>query len=132
MNDSAKSKAVLVYGVIQGVVIGATVYILQGTVSTVIAHGNTLSAQETSLKTISGRIDHFENHGSSGLESFRASSEQIFSAQDRRFDKLENAVITLQGTPGELKTISARLDNLKDGQCRIERSLEQHMQANTK
>ena len=120
MKEEMRDKAGLVYNVVEAVILGMSVCLIVWTAKTVIDQGQTLSVHGNQIGVNTTRLDHLEAHGSSGLAAHEAMDEKRVEALQTRMDKLENAVISLQSTPGELKAITARLEALKEGQLRIE------------
>jgi hypothetical protein len=126
MSETLRAKAGLVYNVVESVILTMSVGLMVWMANVVIAHGNTLAAQGTQIGINSDRLSRIETVGSSGLMSHVKEDDSRVSALDKRLEKLESAVIILQNTPGELKSITMEIRGLREGQLRIEKALEEH------
>lgn len=131
MNDAIKARAGIVYNVVEATILAVTVGLTTWTAKTVIEHGNSLGIISTRELATESRVDRIESKGSASLETHIKEADAKNASMNSRVDKLETAVIGLQSAPGELKAIGVRLDNLRDGQQRIEKMFEDHLK-NTK
>lgn len=126
MNEQLRAKAGLVYNVVESVILAMSVGLTVTGWKMIIQHESALSAQGAVIGMTSSRITKIEDKGSAGLASHVAEDDKRVLEIDRRLEKLEAAVLVLQQTPGELKSISVRLDGIERGQGRIEKALEEH------
>ena len=92
--------------------------------SMVVEHGKILATHLGELKSHEARLAVIESGGNRGLASHLTEDAAHEVATGSRLDKLEQALLLLQQTPGELKAIGSRLDGLHDGQVRLEKMLE--------
>ena len=132
MSEQLRAKAGMVYNVVESVILAMSVGMMVWVCNVVITHGNVLAAHQAHIDTNSGRLTRIETSGSSGLQSHEAQDNQRIGDHNVRLEKLEAAVIILQATPGELKSIATEMRGLREGQLRIEKALETHMQERTK
>ena len=126
MDLEQKSKSPNIFAIVESVVLAMSVGLLVWVANVVVTHGNMLSAQTTQINVNTSRIDRIETHGSAGLETLQQKVEVKNASTDSRLDKLESAVLVLQATPGELKSLNARMDNFLSGQVRIEKLMEEY------
>jgi hypothetical protein len=124
LNEALKEKAGLVYNVVESVILAMSVGLMVWLSNVVIGHGNDISRISTRQQTVYERVDRLETIGSPSLVAHERSDEQRVTDIKLRVDKLEAAVIVLQGTPGELKAIGVSLQTLHEGQKRIEERLD--------
>lgn len=110
------------------VITAAMVYGGQWMLSTLLEVVKIQASQGTQIKVNTERIDRVENIGSPQLATHVKDDDTRIAAHQARIEKLEAAVLALQATPGELKAIGVELRNLSEGQHRIEKALEAHMQ----
>lgn len=127
MSEQLRQKAGLVYNVVESVILAMSVGLMVWVSNIVIAHGNTLSSQATSISTNSRRLDTLETFGSRGLGEHERDDNTRIEELKRRMSSVESAVIALQATPGELKSIAVRLDSIREGQSRIEKAMDEHL-----
>jgi len=92
-----------------------------------IEHGNKLATHEIQIGVNTHRLDKIESSGTPGLMAHETADDARIAAHNARLEKLEAAVIVLQATPGELKSIATEIRGLRDGQGRIEKMLDDHM-----
>lgn len=123
MKEETRAKAGLVYNVVESVILAMSVGLLCWIGNRVIAHGELLASHTAQITADTIKLDNLDTKGSRGLES----ATKRIDEDERRLDKIEAAILSLQTAPGELKAINARLDGIEKGQARIEKSLEDHM-----
>lgn len=124
MNENLKQKAGLVYNVVESVILAMSVGLMVWVSHVVITHGEQLSRQETKQESFDVRVSRLELVGSPTLIAHEKEDQTRVDDLKVRVDKLEAAVLILQGMPGELKVIAVSLDTLHESQKRIEERLD--------
>jgi len=125
MAEEVKTRAIAnIFNVVESVVLAMSVGLMLWVANLVVEHGKMLASHETSIRAADSRLSELENRGSRNLASHVTQDEQQAMAVTERLSKLESAVLLLQTTPGELKAISVRLEGLREGQLRLEKTLE--------
>lgn len=127
MSEPSKSRAGIIYNVVESVVLLFAVGLTTWTANTVITHGNILASHSAVMDVNTRRLEQFEVSGSRGLGEHEKEDNTRIEELKRRMATVEAAIVALQTTPGELKAISARLDSIREGQGRIEKALEEHL-----
>jgi hypothetical protein len=127
LREELREKAGLVYNVVEAVLLAISIGLVTWTANNVIAQGKELAKHETQIDINTSRITTIETKGSAGLQTHEQMDDTRIGSLNSRLDKVEQAVIGLQSAPAKLEAISARLESLAQGQQRIERQLEQHM-----
>ena len=122
MNAETKEKAGLIFNITESVVVAIMVYMTTKIMANQIQHGEELAAHRTQLAISTGRIETIDTKGSRAVESMGSEISNI----NKQMIEMRTAIITLQTAPGELKAMNVRLENLVEGQKRIERQLEEH------
>ena len=123
MNENLRQKAGLVYNVVESIVLLMSVGLVCWLATVVISQGQILAAHSNQILTTNNRVEQIEMHGSRAVESVVARVDGLA----KQMDEMRSAIMTLQAAPGELKAINVRLDSLREGQMRIEKSLDEHM-----
>jgi len=113
-----------VFNVVESVVLAMSVGLMLWVANLAVEHGKILSSHETVLKSDANRLDTLESRGSPNLAAHVTENISDLNAMRQRLDKMEAAVLLLQTTPGKLEAISVRLEGLRDGQLRLEKTLE--------
>jgi chromosome segregation ATPase len=118
-----------IYDTVLGVIVAVCLSISGWTVKSILEHGQSIAVHGQQLTYLSTRTSDLEVHGSApmqaqvkDLESLKASLTQDIKP---RIEKLDAAVSQLTAMSGELKSISTRLEWLKEGQTRIEASFNE-------
>lgn len=124
MNENLRAKAGLIYNVVEAVILAMAVLLNVWNSKMAISHGEKLAADEATTKGIDTRVTSLENTGSKPLVAHEQKDDERVKGLDNRVSKLESAVIVLQAMPGELKAIGVSLQNLTEGQKRIEDRLD--------
>jgi hypothetical protein len=124
LNENLRSKAGLIYNVVEAVVLAMSIMLVCWTAKTVIEQGKVQSTHTAQIATNTGRLDGLESHGSRGLEAHAGLDNQWHTDNERRLEKLEANMAVLQQSMGKLESMSVRLEGLVEGQSRIERQLE--------
>lgn len=93
----------------------------------VIMHGQTLATHGALITVNTGRLEKIESKGSDQLQSHVVMDDGRVDVINKRLEKLENAVLVLQQTPGELKSIGVELRNIRDSQQRLEKLFDEHL-----
>jgi len=127
LNEQTRAKAGLIYNVAMTVVTSLMVFGAQWMMTTMWDITKQQAAQGNQVHVNTERLNKIETSGSSGLLSHETKDEARFMASSDRMEKLEAAVLILQQTPGELKSLAAEMRGLREGQLRIEESLKEHM-----
>ena len=110
----------MVYNIIVSVVLAASVGLTCWTANKVVTLSELVSALKTQADINTGRIDSIEKFGSRTLDSHITSDDARVADIKVRIDKLENAVLSLQSIPGDLKAINVQLDAFRESLSRIE------------
>lgn len=113
-----------IFNVVESVVLAMSVGLMLWVANLVVKHGEILSAHTTSLQVDDDRLDSLESRGSPTLAAHVTENISDLNAMRQRLDKLDTALLALQATPGKLETISVRLEGLREGQLRLEKTLE--------
>lgn len=114
----------MVYNVVEAVILAMAVALNIWNSHMVIQHGERLASGEATTRGIDSRVSSLETGGSKSLVAHEQKDDERVKGLDSRVGKLESAVIVLQAMPGELKAIGVSLQNLTDGQKRIEERLD--------
>ena len=123
--EEVKTRAIAnIFNVIESVVLAMSVGLMLWVANLAVEHGKALASHETSIRSTDTRLADLENRGSRNLASHVTQDDASMTAMSDRLGKLESAVVLLQTTPGELKAISVRLEGLREGQLRLEKTLE--------
>lgn len=97
MKETLKEHAGTVYTIVEAVVLGMSVCMLAWTTAKLVTLGEIVSAHTNELQ-----------------------------AAGRRIEKLETAALLSATLPGKIDTLASRVENLLEGQHRIEKLLEDH------
>lgn len=127
MSEQSKNRAGIIYNVVESVVLLFAVGLTTWTAHTVIAQGNTLASHGAILDANTRRLEQFEVSGSRGLGEHEKEDNARINELNRRVAATEAAVLVLQPTPGKLEVIAVEMKAIREGQARIEKSLEEHM-----
>lgn len=120
MNENLKQKAGLVYNVVESVILGMSVGLMVWVTNTVITQGQHIERISVRQDSVVDRVTRLETVGSPSLIAHERADDTRVLDLTLRIEKVEAAIIVLQATPGELKAISVSLQNLREGQQRIE------------
>lgn len=120
VKEELRAKAGLVYNVVETVILAMSVGLMLWVAKIVVDHGQVLASHSTMLNVSSGRLDVLEARGSRSLETH-------VREDDARVDDLKNRVTKLESAVLGLASVPNKIDNLTDGQKRIERMIEEHM-----
>ena len=112
------------FNVVESIILAMSVGLMLWVANLVVEHGKMLASHETSLKQAASRLDSLELKGSPVLSAHMLENNSELTGLRQRVDKIETAVLLLQATPGELKTIGVRLESLHEGQIRLEKAIE--------
>jgi len=119
VKEEVRAKAGLVYNVIESVILFMTVGIMSWLSINVIEQGKSITSHGTSIMYNTSRLDSLESKGSRSLEGHVKEDDARVTDLKSRIERLEIAVLSLA-------TVPAKMDNLLDGQRRIERQFEDH------
>lgn len=127
MSEDLRAKAGLVYNIVESVVLAMSVGLMVWMANVVITHGQTLATHGTLLSVLMSKQDKIETKGSDQLQSHVVMDDGRVDVINKRLEKLEAAVLVLQQTPGELKSIGVELRNIRDSQQRLEKLFDEHL-----
>ena len=123
MSTESNGKNGLIYNIIVTVVLAASIGLTCWTASETVALGKLVSSLNTQVILDAKRIEIIESVGSSTLQAHIQSDDaRVVDIKDR-LNKEEAALLVLQSTPGELKAINIRLDNLNETLNRVEKQV---------
>lgn len=124
MPEGRYSRFAFVADIVESVIVLLTVGLMCWVCNVVIGQGRELASLQTMSMAQQERLNRLELKGSSSLAAHVDEDNERITNIKARLDKVEAAVIALQTAPVKLEAISVRLDALKEGQTRIERTLE--------
>lgn len=127
MSEQVKSGIRNASEIIQTVVLSGLTVALCFMFNAVINHGNALAVHNSQIHATETRVTTLEDKGSRSLETHVREDDTRVVDLKARLDKVEAAVLLLQSMPGEIRAANVRLDAIRDGQTRIEKSLDEHM-----
>lgn len=123
MNEHIKENAGVIYNIVISVLLAVSVGLVCWTANKVIEHERELGKLDVRQQDVIAKVDIIETHGSRSLESHIKDDDTRVAEIKERVSKVEAAIISLQTATTELKAVNVRLDNLKEGQARIEQVL---------
>jgi len=103
---------------LQTIISGLSVAGLVWLANTVICHGKNLAEHGVQIQNTSYRLSAIESRGSGALADYAA-------VANKRLDKLEATVQSLQDMRVDVQTILVHIENMRQAQARMEKALEQ-------